>query len=136
MALNYVLTLAITTLLISGLLFATGSVLENRRDAVTRSELRVVGEQVSSDLATADRMVQAGGTTVAVRADVPGYVGGSRYTVSLNESSRELVLRTTDPPVTVRVPVVNRTRLTTSEATGTTIQIEKTPGGALEVTSP
>ena len=136
---NYVLTLAITTLLMTGLLFATGNLVEDRRDSATRSELRVVGERVASSLMTADRLAQTGSTKVVVQTDAPAQIAGSRYTVSLNASNQRVVIVAEKTGVTTRIPFENETAISDSNASGGGVRIVlANPGGpneALEVQS-
>lgn len=136
---NYVMTLGITTLLVTGLLFAVGDVMEDRRDSATRGELEVVGERIASDLMTADRLAQIGATEVQVVSPGPETVAGKQYTVSLNATSREVVLEMSDPELDVRVSVQNTTDIASSSTTGGDVEILLTdPGGpdeALEVRS-
>lgn len=132
---SYVLSLAIATLLITGLLYAAGDVIGDRRESVTRAELRVVGEQISSDLMTADRLAQTGADTVVVEAAGPNMIAGRQYTVAVNATSQEVVLETTSPDVTVRVPFRNTTSVADSRAPGGDVQIVLS-GGELEVQSP
>lgn len=138
-SLNYVLTLAITTMLMTGLLFATSNIVEDRRDSATRSELRVVGEQVAASLMAADRLAQSEASTVEVVAESPDRVAGSDYTVSLNGTSQEVVLETANPAVVVRVPFDNTTAVSESSVAGGRVHIVLTNGGgpneALEVQS-
>ncbi|MFC4356875.1 hypothetical protein ACFO0N_02805 [Halobium salinum] len=114
--LGYVLTLAITTVLISGLLIAMGGFVDGQRERVVRSELEVLGEQVAADVSAADRLVVAGGTDTDVRASfrLPERVGGSAYTVELTDSdagddAATVTLHSADPEVTVEVTFRTRT---------------------------
>lgn len=136
---NYVLTLAITTLLMTGLLFSTGNLVEDRRDSATRSELRVVGERMASSLMAADRLAQSGPTTVVVETDAPDRVAGMQYTVSLNATNQQVVLEPANAEVVVRIPFENETAVTDSTAPGGSVRVVLTdPGGpneALEVQS-
>lgn len=134
-ALSYVLTLAITTLLISGLLFATANVVGDRQESVTRTELQVVGERVSASLMTADRLVQSGASTVIVEVPAPQRVAGEGYSIALNATGGEVVLSTGDPAVVVRVPFRNETVVATSEANGGDVEIVFADDGELEVRS-
>lgn len=134
-AVNYVIGLAITTLLITGLLYTASDIVEDRRDSVTRSELRVVGEQVTADLMTADRLARTGATTVVVDVSGPDTVAGSDYTVSLNATTEEVVLETVDPAVTIRVPFGNRTPIAASTTNGGDVEIILNGAGELEVVS-
>lgn len=134
-ALNYVLGLAVATLLITGLLYTAGDIVEDRRESTTRGELRVVGERLASDLVTADSLAQTGAETVTVRGTGPDLVAGSDYTVSLNATSRELVLETVDPSIVVAVPIRNQTPVVTSTANGGDVEFDLNDDGELEVVS-
>lgn len=137
--LSYVLTLAITTILVTGLLLSTGSLVEDQRESAARSELRVVGERIAASLMSADRLAQSGATTVVSEATAPDRVAGFRYTVSLNGTTQEVVLETAASDIVVRVPFNNRTAVSESTATGGAIRIALTnpgdPNEALEVRS-
>lgn len=131
--LSYVLTLAITTLLITGLLTAAGNVVEDRQDSVIRSELRVVGEQVATSLMTADRLAQTTDDTVVVRTYSPDRIGGEEYQLRLDASNEEVVLETTNPDILVRVPFDTETAVSSSSANGGNVEIVLTDVGDLEV---
>ena len=131
---NYVMSLAITTLLISGLLMATGDVMGDRRESVVRGELEVVGERISAGIETADRLVQTGATEVTLEVSAPRRVGGKSYTISVDGASRVVTLETRDPDVIVAVPFRNRTNVATTTTNGGTVEVVLT-GGDLEVRS-
>lgn len=131
---GYVLGLVIATLLISGLLIATGDVIGDRREAIVRGELEVVGQRISAGLATADRLAQTGGDRVSLEVAVPRRVAGASYTVEVDAARQVVVLETTDPAVTVSVPFRNRTAVATTTATGGDVEIVL-DGGRLEVRS-
>lgn len=133
---NYVLGLAVTTLLMTGLLYAAGDVVDNRGQATTLAELRVVGEQVAADLMAADRLAQSGAQTVAVGGNGPDSVAGRPYTVALNATTQEVVVETSlDPTVTARIPFRNRTPVRSSTAQGGHVEIVLTGTGELKVIS-
>lgn len=135
--LNYVLSLGIATLLITGLLLAGGTFVDDRRENVVRSELTVVGQQIAADLARADRLVtaSAGPTDVRVEQSLPERITGVLYRVSLHESpDQRLVLNTTEVEVSVAVNVTTRTPLEDSRAEGGDLSIVyDESGGHLEV---
>lgn len=115
-ALNYVIGLAITTILITGLLYAAGDIVDDRRESTTRAELRVVGQQVVADLMTADRLVQSGGETVVVAISQPQTVAGVGYTLTLNPS--EVVLETADGSISITVPFDTETPVVSTTTNG------------------
>lgn len=132
-AVNYVLSLAIATMLLSGLLFTVGDVVGDRRDATIRSELDVVGERVAAGLLTADRLAEMGASTVTIDVELPPRVAGTDYRVQLNATGGRLELETVDEDLLVTTPIRNRTALRTSVADGGDLEVTLTAGGALEV---
>lgn len=135
--LNYVLSLAIAALLVTGLLIASGGFVENRQEQVIRSELRVVGQQVAADIARADRLVTASDdpstAAVAVDQQFPSQITGTTYRLTLLEQEDpELVLTSTSPEVEVIVDVQNQTSVSESSVDGGTVVVAY-DGSALEV---
>lgn len=124
---NYVLALAVTTALITGLLIATSSVVEDRREATIRDGLEVVGQQVAADLMTADRLVEAGGTEVVVRSELPETIAGARYVVTVDAggASPTVVLEAQglDETVSVSVRFTATTDVVDSAATSGDVEI-------------
>ena len=138
---GYVLTLGISTLLMSGLLIAAGGFVDTQREQTTESELQVIGQQVSADIAAADRLHRTDGATdVVIRRELPDSVVGSQYTVFVRSDDEGptdvyLRLRTVRPEVTAEVGVTNETNVAESAAGGGEIEIRVTDAGNLEVTS-
>ena len=138
---GYVLTLGISTLLVSGLLIAATGFVDTQREQTTESELQVIGQQVSADIAAADRLHRTDGATdVVIERDLPDSVVGSEYTVfvrSDNDGPTDvyLRLRTVRPEVTAEVGVTNETNVAESAAGGGKIEIRVTGTGSLEVTN-
>src|SRR6056297_2855992 len=106
---NYALNLVVATLLVGGVLTATGGMVQDRRESAIRTELSVVGERVAADLMAADRLAEVGtagpGTdpTVSLSVTLPERVGGTRYDVSIRTSPARIVLQSDTPEVTLRV---------------------------------
>ncbi|MFC6825970.1 DUF7266 family protein [Halopelagius fulvigenes] len=131
-AIGYVLTLTITAMLVSGLLFAGGQFVENEREQVVREELSTLAEQVAASIADADRTAAGDdGSTVRVAADLPTRVAGNAYHVEVsNEPTpagepNRTVVTLTDTADGVSASV---TLPTTHEAAPRTV-----PGGSLVV---
>ena len=125
--LGYVLTLAITAILVSGLLIAGGNLVQDQRNQVIETELEVVGEQVASHLNSADRLNQSGygETNVSIKQPFPADVTGQSYRLTLEEDEdATLRLETTRPSVTVEVELTNPTAMGQSTASGGIIVIE------------
>lgn len=134
--LNYVLSLSIATLLVTGLLIAGGSFVEDRQEEVIRSELTVVGQQIASDINRADRLLTAGGgsTTVAVNQSFPKRITGTGYDIQLEPGDDRLVLRSVDPEVEVEVHVATESPLVQSNADSGVVVVRNTTSGGLEIT--
>jgi hypothetical protein len=137
---GYVLTLGISTLLVSGLIIAAGGFVDNQRELTSRSELRVIGQQVSGDIAAADRLVRSGGSTrTEITRQIPERAVGSQYTVAVRTDGggptpAYLELRTVRPEVTVEVGIANETVVAGSEVGGGEIVVRyDRSAGHLEV---
>ena len=137
--LGYVLTLAITVVLVSGLLVAVGSFVSGQNERVTQSELDVVGQRLATDVEAVDRLAEAGGggpnTTVVVRSRLPETVAGRTYRIAINESGRDrLVLSARDPDVSVEMSVVTDFSVSNATLGGGPVRIAF-DGGELEVSN-
>lgn len=134
--LNYVLSLGIASLLVTGLLLAGGTFVEDRQRQVIRSELSVIGEQIASDVNRADRLLTAGNvaTTVTVNQSFPTRLTGTGYDIELNQANGELVLSSVDPEVEVSVTVETESTLVDSNADGGIVVVQST-GNELEITN-
>lgn len=116
---NYVLAIALTTILISGLLVTASGYVDDRRERAVRTELETVGNMLAAEIAEADRLSQQG-MNVTLRADQPELSTAASYTASLRTDCPHdacLELRSTDPQVTVVVPVANETPLSLGRVT-------------------
>ena len=83
-AVGYVLTLAVTTMLVAGLLIGFGGFVEDQREGTARDEMRVIGQQVASDLSSADRLARIGTPAeVTVNRQLPTSVTGSTYRIEI-----------------------------------------------------
>jgi hypothetical protein len=123
--LSYTLSLAIASILVSGLLIAGGNFVENRQEQVIRDELEVVGQQVAADIARIDRLVVAADDNPTARLNhtFPARVSGSTYQVSIDADAEELILESTAPEVSVTTSINNRTALVNSTADGGVITV-------------
>lgn len=129
-ALGYVLSLAIAALLVSGLLAAGSGFVTSQRDVVIEEEMSVIGHQLASNLEQADRLVNASNATresgspvVQVNQTFPDTVARSQYDVILNGSTDQLILKSTDPELSVTVNVTTSTDLANSTADGGEISV-------------
>jgi hypothetical protein len=125
--LAYVLTLGIATILVSGLIVAGSTFVEDRRELVIRQELEVIGEHITSNIDQVDRYVRAGNevSTARVEQDLPNSVTGATYNVRLADSGDPtLYLNSTQPDVSVSVNVTTLTDIQESNAGGGAIVVE------------
>ena len=123
---SYTLTLTIATLLVTGLVVAGGNFVSDRQTEVVREELSVIGQQVASDLAQADRLVRAADRsdpTVTITRAYPERVAGGNYRISLDTTDDNIVLESTDPAVTVTVSIVTVTPYGDSSVDGGRVRV-------------
>lgn len=123
--LNYVLSLGIMAILITGLLSAGGGFVEDRQEQVIQSELEVIGQQVASDIQRADRLVTAGDDNqkVELTQTLPDEISGSRYSMSLDPASSELILTSDDPERSVSIRLQTTTALGASDVDGGPVRV-------------
>lgn len=123
--LNYVLSLGIMAILVTGLLSAGGAFVEDRQEQVIQSELEVIGQQVASDIQRADRLVTAGDgdQTVELTQTLPEEISGSRYSISLDSGSSELILSSDDPERSVTIRLQTTTSLGDSTVDGGSVRV-------------
>jgi len=108
---GYVLTLAISTLLLSGLFVAGGSFVESERERAAQGELTVVGERIAADLGTVDRVASSASPpredlTVDRPLTLPGRVSGTGYRIRIEAtgSTGTIALESEQADATVVVP--------------------------------
>lgn len=118
--LGYVLTVGISSLLIIGLLVATGGFVDTQRQETIRDEMEVIGQQLAGDLSAADRMATVGGKNVTIRREIPSEVTGVTYQVDIQSSgtTTDITLSTNNPDVQVSLTVRTRTTVDSSTVTG------------------
>jgi hypothetical protein len=135
-AIGYVLTLSVATLLIGGLLIGLGSFVDDQRTGTARDELRVIGQQVASDLSAADRLARVGSpSTVRIHRQLPETVTGSTYRIEVVAGDPvRLELRTTSPEVSVELTVHLTRAVDGSDLAGGDVVV-RLDSGALEVES-
>ncbi|MFB6163614.1 MAG: hypothetical protein ABEJ31_00475 [Haloarculaceae archaeon] len=135
-SLNYALGLGIALILVTGLLIAGASFVNDQRTSAARTELRVIGQQLSADLASADRLAQSTSSnrTVTIERSLPPDVAGAGYTIDVVAAPDSyLRLQSHDPDVTVRVDLVNETHVEGTSVNGGRIRINYTAAGTLAV---
>lgn len=82
---GYVMTLAISTLLLSGLFVAGGSFIDTERERAAQGEITVVGERVAADLMTVNRLAASaespGMLTIDRTVKLPDRAAGRSYRI-------------------------------------------------------
>lgn len=129
-ALDYTLSLAVASLVITGLLVAAGDFVTHQREEVVRTELGVVGEQLAGEVAAADRLVRASDTeSLSLNASLPETVAGASYTVAVDDTATGewLNLTSQDPDITVSVRLETETPLDPDTVGGGRIRVVYDP---------
>lgn len=123
--LNYVFGMAIAALLVSGLIVAGGTFVDERRTDVVRGELRVIGNHLAANIEQADRMVVASenADTVSINRTFPERATGTTYSVELDPPNDRLVLSTTSLDVEVTVSLETETDLGQSTVNGGSVAV-------------
>lgn len=137
---NYSLMVTIVALLAAVLVAGMGAYVGDQQATTARDGLSVVGHRIAADLSTADRLAATVGPggSVELDTDLPETVAGSSYVVEIVSvpsgppNTYDLVLATTDPEVTVTVPVRTRGAVTPTSFAGGPVSVRATPSG-LEV---
>lgn len=121
-ALGYILNLTVATLIVTGLLVASGGVVEDQREQTVRSELRVVGQQFAADLVAADELAVTAepGDTVRIERELPQDVAGRTYGIEVGHGGGGpyLLLTATGSDVTVKVPLELETPIAATSVNG------------------
>lgn len=135
----YTLTLGVTALLVTGLIVAAGGYVDTQRERTIENQLQVIGQQISADVAAADRLARSDGSqNVTITRTLPSSVVGSTYTVHVRQDGPPpteyyLVLESTDPDVTVTVGIATVTPVEASSFGGGEIEVVYDTDGNLEV---
>jgi hypothetical protein len=131
-ALGYVLSLAIASILISGLMIAGGGFVESEREQVIRSELEVVGQTLIADIEGADRLASAIDGDVTVSSNHPRRVGSSSYTIEIDPTPNvrvyEVTLTAASVDVLVEFRLVTNQPLATGSVGGGDLVVEYDAG--------
>jgi len=92
---EFVLTLAVATALMGGLIIGATNMTERQHGNAVESQMQIVGHQIAGGIESADRVVATSRTisTFAVERDLPDRLVNARYTVEITTSA---VLITTD----------------------------------------
>lgn len=125
---SYVVTLAITTVLIAGVLIAAGGIVQDQRENAIQGEATVVADKTAAGVMAADRLVrQAGRANVTINLQLPQVLANKPYTVGLRTgddgTATAVVIRTQSPSVRVSVPLTTRTTAAATTVTGGEVRV-------------
>lgn len=133
--LEYVLGVAIASILIVGLVSAGAAFVDHQGKQAARAELRVVGQQIASDIEAADKLVSSSrkNTTVRLERYLPRDTAGG-YTVRVIElSDPRLNLSSNTHDVSVSVEFTNSTSVAGSAVSGGPVLINYTENDKLRL---
>lgn len=83
-AVTHALTLAITTVLVSGLLVGAGTLLDGQERRVAESQFDEIGSDLTAQINTVDRLNETGDDVeVSVQPEYPEHVAGQRWNLEL-----------------------------------------------------
>jgi hypothetical protein len=88
-AINHVLALGITAILISGLLLSAATLLRDQRANNAEPELRTIGNRIAGQITEGERLVDGPNDTVTFYVDQPARIAGSPYDVNLKDGACE-----------------------------------------------
>jgi hypothetical protein len=121
----------VAALVVTGLVTVATDFVSSQREQVVRTELNVVGEQITDKLVAADRLVQAGNHTdrLVINGTMPSRVAGVTYTVSVTDagSTRWLNLTSHGPDVAVATKLETGTEVATGSVGGGGVDIVYNP---------
>ena len=137
-AVTHALTVAISTILVSGLIIGAGALLESQEQSVGEDQLREIGSDAVTYINTLDRLNGTGeNVTVTVGPDYPERIVGSyRYTIQLYNTSelRGLEIRSDALGRERQYPVsTTHARLTNTSTSGADVQISLCKNGEITV---
>jgi len=141
---NYVIVLAITAVLVSGLLVGAGGYVQDQRTIVVREELTVVAEQLAAGIDDADRLSRADARSRSVRVGVnlPARVAGESYRIAVTNLStpadqparHELTLRSSGSEVSVTLTISTLVGLDEGSVSGGWVVV-RLDGGTLALSN-
>lgn len=90
---TYTMTVAISAVLIMGLLVSAGGLVDRQRDRATQLQFEDIGTKVTSELVSVDQFVTAtGDDSVSNRLTLPTHVAGNPYDLILETSGSAATL--------------------------------------------
>lgn len=100
-----ILSLAILSILVSGVIVTIGGFVETQQKATTEKELTVSNERFAAQLMKVDDLATVGSNpSMTIRANTPAQITGNQYTITVNTSVGD----PNDGIVTMRVDSLNQ----------------------------
>lgn len=120
---SYALTIAIATILITGLVVAASGHVSDQRTRTAHAQMDVVAQQVAANLEAADRLVRStdDDPDLKLYRDLPDQILGTGYTVEV-----------TDADVTVQSSLSERS-VTVGHGSQTTVNPGSVTGGEISI---
>lgn len=93
---EYVLTITIATILITGLIVAATGHVDDQRTRTTQAQMDAAGQQLAGNLERADRLVQMDSSDdpdipeLQLQADLPEQVLDNEYSLSVDDADSEI----------------------------------------------
>ena len=127
-AITHALTVAISTVLVSGLIIGAGTLLESQQQNVGEQQLEEIGSDAVSYVNTFDRLNATGeDVNASVAPEYPERIVGSfRYTIQLNDDT--LVVRSVQLGRSVEFPIETDVEIDQSAISGADAEINLCEG--------
>lgn len=123
---THALTIGITTILISGLLFSSGNLLQRQQERVVENSFQDIGESIVNEVVRIDRLAD-GNVNSDITSQVPysPQVGGENYEVELTTTSGQttVIVSTVDGTIQVPIRVTTESAVCQSEVNGGPLEI-------------
>lgn len=123
---SYALTIAIATILVSGVIATAGFIVAEQRESAIQDELQVVADDIAATVMAADRLAVAGNSSnLTVTRSYPEESVDQPYTVRIEGIGPGAVVTvsTQSPEVVARAPLRNRTAIANASVTGGTVRV-------------
>lgn len=138
--LGYILSVAIATALVAGLLITTADLVDSQAETATETELRVAGDRLAAKLVQADHIAQRDpDSSFTLSPEVPTDAGGRQYAVEVdmgatNDPGDEtLILTSEEEGIRVTVPMTLETEVAEARTLSGEFRIVR-EGGEIELT--
>lgn len=133
--LGYILSVAIATALVAGLLIATADLVDSQTETATETELQVAGDRLAAKLMQADQLAQRDpGASFVLESDVPTDAGGQQYAVEVDMGTtgdpgdERLILTSEEEGIRVTVPMTLETDVAETKTLSGDFVVVRTSG--------